>query len=109
MAQTTASSQGERRHEEGPALRILEDSQQPLTPPFELGRRPALDGLRGLAIFAVLSIHTSAYPGAPCLRGGVLGVDGFFVLSGFLITALLGQERQRAGSIHLGKFYLRRV
>jgi peptidoglycan/LPS O-acetylase OafA/YrhL len=72
---------------------------------FDLGHRPALDGLRGLAILAVLGIHT--HPSV--LRGGYLGVDLFFVLSGFLITALLVQEHQRSGAISLRRFYLRRA
>src|SRR5262245_47643491 len=79
-------------------------------PVFVLGRRPALDGVRGVALLAVLGVHVGMHPGAPQpLPGGFLGVDLFFVLSGFLITSLLLQERQRSGSIHLGRFYLRRV
>jgi peptidoglycan/LPS O-acetylase OafA/YrhL len=72
---------------------------------FELGNRPALDGLRGLAVLAVMGIHTHPW----VLRGGYLGVDLFFVLSGFLITALLVQEHRRRGAIDLGRFYLRRA
>jgi ribosomal protein S20 len=71
---------------------------------FDLGHRPALDGLRGLTVLAVMGIHT--HP--PMLRGGYLGVDLFFVLSGFLITALLVQEHRR-GAISLRRFYLRRA
>jgi peptidoglycan/LPS O-acetylase OafA/YrhL len=79
-------------------------------PVFVLGRRPALDGVRGVALLAVLGVHVGMHPGAPQpLTGGFLGVDLFFVLSGFLITSLLLQERQRSGSIHLGRFYLRRA
>lgn len=74
---------------------------------FRLGYRPELDGLRGLAILAVL-IHHSA-PLRPYIGGGFLGVDLFFVLSGFLITALLVQEHQRTGSINLKHFYIRRM
>jgi peptidoglycan/LPS O-acetylase OafA/YrhL len=69
-------------------------------------RIPALDGLRGVAILAVL-VHHQLTPLA--LRGGFLGVDLFFVLSGFLITGLLLAEFQQAGEISLRKFYLRRV
>jgi peptidoglycan/LPS O-acetylase OafA/YrhL len=72
---------------------------------FELGHRPGLDGLRGLAVLAVMAVHTKPVV-AP---GGFLGVDLFFVLSGFLITALLVQEHRRSGTIHLGHFYLRRA
>ena len=64
---------------------------------------PALDGLRGAAIAAVL-----LYPGGH-LAGGYLGVDLFFVLSGFLITTLLLAERHATGRIGLRQFWARRV
>ena len=72
--------------------------------PFVLGHRPALDGLRGLAILAVLLFHTSP----PLATGGFIGVEVFFVLSGFLITSLLLAEQQSHGAIDLLRFYLRR-
>jgi peptidoglycan/LPS O-acetylase OafA/YrhL len=68
-----------------------------------LTQLPSLDGLRGLAILAVM-LNNARY-----LPGGFLGVDIFFVLSGFLITALLLQEWQRTGTIRLGAFYARRA
>jgi peptidoglycan/LPS O-acetylase OafA/YrhL len=55
----------------------------------------ALDGVRGLAVAAVLAFHGG------WLRGGFLGVDAFFVLSGFLITALLLTEHASTGRIGL--------
>ena len=61
---------------------------------------PALDGLRAVAVFAVLALHASV----PWARGGYLGVDVFFVLSGFLITRLLLEQ-----GIDLKRFYLRRA
>ena len=61
--------------------------------------------MRGLAILSVLFFHTDA----DILKGGFLGVDLFFVLSGFLITTLLVHEFQRNGSISYRQFYLRRV
>ena len=67
-----------------------------------LGYVPALDGLRGIAIAAVIGEHFFA------LRGGFYGVDLFFVLSGFLITTLLLEENDR-GRIHLRGFYERRA
>jgi peptidoglycan/LPS O-acetylase OafA/YrhL len=70
---------------------------------FHLGYRRWLDGLRGLAILLVLSFHLGLLP------GGSLGVDVFFVLSGFLITVLLVEEWQRRGAISLRAFYLRRA
>jgi peptidoglycan/LPS O-acetylase OafA/YrhL len=65
---------------------------------------PALDGIRALAVLMVIGFHAFA-PGA---SGGYLGVDVFFVLSGFLITTLLVDEVDRTGTIRLGRFYLRR-
>ncbi len=69
-------------------------------------RVPELDGLRGIAILSVITHHqlTSVY-----LRGGFLGVDLFFVLSGFLITGLLLTEFRRSQRISLKNFYVRRV
>ena len=66
---------------------------------------PALDGLRGLAVAAVLLFH-GGWAGA---RGGFLGVDVFFVLSGFLITSLLLAEQRTSGTIGLGRFWSRRA
>lgn len=67
-------------------------------------RIPELDGIRALAILPVMCVHTSAR-----LTGGFLGVDLFFVLSGFLITSLLLEEHRRTGAIHLGRFFARRA
>ena len=66
--------------------------------------RPDLEALRGVAVLLVLAYHA----GLP-VRGGFIGVDVFFVLSGFLITGLLLRERERAGRIDLVAFYGRRV
>jgi peptidoglycan/LPS O-acetylase OafA/YrhL len=68
-----------------------------------LGYVPALDGLRGIAILLVLGYHVGWIP------GGFLGVDVFFVLSGFLITTLLLEEWGQSGAIDLRAFYVRRV
>lgn len=73
--------------------------------PFRLGHRKALDGVRGLAILLVLLYHTSM----KTFGGGFIGVDLFFVLSGFLITTLLLEEWRDTGSIGLGAFYARRA
>ncbi len=64
-----------------------------------------LDGLRALAVTAVVVFH--AFPGL--LPGGYVGVDVFFVISGFLITTLLLREREAEGRIRLGRFWLRRA
>src|SRR5690349_4064288 len=63
----------------------------------------ALDGLRGMAIAGVLLFHGGH------LTGGYLGVDLFFVLSGFLITSLLLAEGRDRGSVGLGGFWARRA
>jgi len=70
-----------------------------------LGYRPALDGLRGVAIVAVLAYHF----GVPGAGGGFLGVDLFFVLSGFLIGSLLAGELATTGRVDLVRFWARRA
>jgi peptidoglycan/LPS O-acetylase OafA/YrhL len=65
---------------------------------------PALDGLRGLAIIAVLAFHS----GYRVARGGFLGVSLFFTISGYLITTLLVDEHTRRGHIDLPGFWERR-
>lgn len=67
---------------------------------------PALDGLRALAVVAVVLFHAGTGNGT--LRGGFLGVDLFFVLSAFLITTILQREVQFKGSVDLWRFYRRR-
>jgi peptidoglycan/LPS O-acetylase OafA/YrhL len=79
------------------------------------GRIPSLDGLRALAILLVIFAH-SHFPGDHLLplrvlrgRSGFLGVQVFFVLSGFLITTLMLREIRRTGKLSLGGFYIRRA
>ena len=69
------------------------------------GRIEGLDGLRALAIAGVLVYHLNA----SWLPGGFLGVDVFFVVSGFLITTLLVREHHRTGRVALGQFWVRRA
>ena len=68
--------------------------------------RPDIDGLRAIAIISVIAYHA----GFAGFSGGFVGVDIFFVISGFLITSLLFNEAMAAGGrVHLGAFYARRV
>ena len=70
---------------------------------------PGLDGVRALAVFAVVAYHIGTTSAAVVLPGGFLGVDVFFVLSGYLITSLLIVEVQQTGRISIKKFYIRRA
>jgi peptidoglycan/LPS O-acetylase OafA/YrhL len=72
-------------------------------PARRLGRRPALDGVRGIAVLLVIAVHVGL------LDSGDIGVDLFFPLSGFLITALLYEEWERHGALSLRRFYARRA
>ncbi len=78
-----------------------------IVPPGEARRAriTGLDGLRALAVTVVIVFHLS--PGG--LPGGFLGVDVFFVLSGYLITRLLAEERTATGGIRIAGFWRRRV
>ena len=67
--------------------------------------RPALDGLRTVAVYLVLLFHT----GLESVGGGFIGVDLFFVLSGFLVSNVILSEMDRTGRLRLGQFYARRV
>ena len=64
-----------------------------------------LDGLRALAVIAVLLCHLDV----AWLPGGFVGVDIFFVLSGFLITRLIATEIRQTGRFRFGNFYVRRI
>ena len=66
---------------------------------------PGLDGMRALAVIAVMLYHANH----DWLSGGFLGVEVFFVISGYLITLLLIGEHERNGRIRLGQFWLRRI
>ena len=79
-----------------PALSVTDPSD---------GFRPDLEGLRAVAVVLVLLYHASV----PGFTGGYVGVDVFFVLSGFFITGLLLREVRRSGTISLQDFYARRA
>ncbi len=70
-----------------------------------MGYLPGLDGIRALAVLGVLLYHGDL----TWMRGGFLGVDVFFVLSGFLITTLIVEEYSRSGRIDFKRFYIARA
>ncbi len=70
-----------------------------------LAYRPELDGLRSIAVYLVVAFHAHMV----LLEGGFVGVDLFFVLSGFLVTGVLLRDLDTQGRIRLGNFYARRV
>jgi peptidoglycan/LPS O-acetylase OafA/YrhL len=67
-------------------------------------RRADIQGLRAIAVIAVIAFHLLGWP-----HGGFLGVDAFFVVSGFVITGLLLRERERTGHTSLRGFWARRA
>ncbi len=73
----------------------------------KLGYLPGLDGLRAISVLAVLAFHFR--PDHSLFTGGFLGVEIFFVISGYLITALLLEERRKTHRTALRKFWLRRI
>jgi peptidoglycan/LPS O-acetylase OafA/YrhL len=75
------------------------------TPELRLSYSPGLDGLRALAVMAVLLYHADL----DWIPGGFLGVEVFFVISGYLISALLLAEWRQKGRINLKDFWLRRA
>ncbi|GAA2634589.1 hypothetical protein GCM10010425_39620 [Streptomyces spororaveus] len=73
--------------------------------PHRSAFRPDIAGLRAVAVLAVLAFHA----GIPWATGGFVGVDVFFVISGYLITGLLVREAITTGRIRLGDFFSRRA
>jgi len=80
-------------------------ARRPPTIGTQLPYRPGLDGLRALAVAGVVLYHA----GVSWMPGGFLGVDVFFVLSGYLITSLLLAERRRKGRVGFKAFWMRRA
>lgn len=72
---------------------------------YRLGYRPDVEGLRAVAILLVVAAHA----GVGLLQGGFVGVDVFYILSGYLITGLLVQESATTGRLGFARFYARRL
>src|SRR4028119_1971742 len=85
-------------------MKQVSPSQHETTQP-RLPYLPGLDGLRAIAVLAVLFYHADLR----WAQGGFLGVEVFFVISGYLITALPLREWDTHGRIDLGRFWLRRA
>ena len=66
---------------------------------------PGLDGLRAIAVLGIIIYHLNR----KWLTGGFIGVDTFFVISGYLITSLLLREYEEKGIINLKQFWIRRI
>lgn len=98
----TLNLTGKTRDNRGVAM--SENVNASVIAPMRMGYVPALDGIRGVAIVLVLLYHADLAQ----FRGGFVGVDIFFVVSGFLITALLVEEYQYSGSVSYRHFLLRR-
>ena len=84
---------------------MAENVTSPIIAPARMGYVPALDGIRAVAIILVLLYHAHIKP----FHGGFIGVDIFFVVSGFLITALLMEEHAHSGAVSYKNFLLRRA
>ena len=74
-----------------------------------LGYQPGIDGLRALAVTAVILYHAQQNMPSSWLPGGFLGVEVFFAISGYLITTLIVAEHDRSGRIHVRDFWNRRA
>jgi peptidoglycan/LPS O-acetylase OafA/YrhL len=100
------------RTDVGTHVRAVEGEERAPAEPPRLRYRPGLDGLRAVAVLAVMVQHAGLrLPGGheDALPGGFLGVDVFFVISGFLITSLLLAEHRGRHRIDLRGFWLRRA
>ena len=102
---TSATSAPTRRRLRSDARRRDTATQGAPTPAKTSSFRPDIQGLRAVAVGAVLLYHANW----SLFRGGFVGVDIFFVISGFLITGILLREAQSTGRIRLGDFYAKRA
>jgi peptidoglycan/LPS O-acetylase OafA/YrhL len=103
MGEMATATRGETRAEDEGTL--MPRATAPAPPSSRLRYVPGLDGLRALSVSAVLLYHAEL----TWMPGGFLGVDVFFVISGYLITSLLLAEFRNRGGVGLGQFYLRRA
>jgi peptidoglycan/LPS O-acetylase OafA/YrhL len=85
--------------------RYLPTGDEAGTAPQDRAFRPDVEGLRAVAILLVVLVHSAV----PHLQGGGVGVDAFFVISGFVITGLLLRDHQATGGISMLHFYARRA
>jgi len=104
-AEVTETPEDEYASQAEPAYTAEDPAPVKPLKPGRIRRVPGLDGLRGIAVLAVVIYHFFG----DALPGGFLGVDIFFVLSGFLITALLVRELGATGRISLKEFWRRRA
>ena len=88
-----------------PAVRDAAESTPRTSPAAKPGFRPDIQGLRAIAVLLVVLFHS----GVETLSGGYVGVDVFFVISGFLITTHLLETLARDGRISFGAFYAKRA
>jgi peptidoglycan/LPS O-acetylase OafA/YrhL len=113
LSQLDVDTEARRRH---PTGRVPVTRHRHTTGPIEVqrhrrrvdrrfGHQPGLDGLRGLSVIAVICYHA----GFGWMRGGWIGVEVFFVVSGFLITTLLLEERTSHGRVSVPRFWMRRA
>lgn len=88
-----------------PALERLATLERVRPARPSMGYQPSLDGLRAMSVVAVILYHA----GFGWMHGGFFGVEVFFVVSGFLITSLLLDEKERHGAVSLPQFWRRRA
>ena len=109
----TVSSSSHPQGESGDATGASKAGSEPAPPPIRhLGQVKGFDGLRGVAVIIVVVSHMSVFLPIPHLLvvpGGVVSLDSFFVLSGFLITCLLLKEQNTKGRVNRSAFYRRRA
>ena len=76
----------------------------------KLNYRPEIDGLRAIAVVAVILYHTQFdISGYEIFQGGFIGVDIFFVISGYLIASIIIKELNISGTFSFKNFYARRI